>query len=50
MATKYPIPSPDKFLSLSCLNVGVGPGGSTAMLACVIRAVKGCYHPLMTFV
>ncbi|KAG2159775.1 uncharacterized protein EDB93DRAFT_1073818 [Suillus bovinus] len=33
MATKYPVPSSDKILALSCMNVGVGPGGTTAMLA-----------------
>ncbi|KAG1758329.1 hypothetical protein EDD22DRAFT_981468 [Suillus occidentalis] len=29
----YPVPSSDKILALSCTNVGVGPGGTTAMLA-----------------
>jgi len=35
MASKYPIPTTDLFFSLSCLNVGVGPGGGTSMLAYV---------------
>jgi RNA exonuclease 4 len=39
MAAKYPIPSSDKILAMSCTNVGVGPGGTTAMLAFVIRIV-----------
>ncbi|KAF8560291.1 hypothetical protein OG21DRAFT_1401218 [Imleria badia] len=33
MEAKYPIPSNDQILALSCSNVGVGPGGTTAMLA-----------------
>ncbi|EGO04619.1 hypothetical protein SERLA73DRAFT_173880 [Serpula lacrymans var. lacrymans S7.3] len=33
MTAKYPIPHSDQFLALSCTNVGVGPGGTTAMLA-----------------
>ena len=35
MEAKYPIPSNDQILALSCSNVGVGPGGTTAMLAYV---------------
>ncbi|KAF9244623.1 ribonuclease H-like domain-containing protein [Melanogaster broomeanus] len=33
MEAKHPIPSNDQILALSCSNVGVGPGGTTAMLA-----------------
>ncbi|KAL0951296.1 hypothetical protein HGRIS_008006 [Hohenbuehelia grisea] len=33
MAAKYPTPPPDQFLAISCTNVGVGPGGTTSMLA-----------------
>ncbi|KAI0068442.1 hypothetical protein BV25DRAFT_578987 [Artomyces pyxidatus] len=33
MAPKYGTPSPDQILALSCMVVGVGPGGTTAMLA-----------------
>lgn len=39
MAAKYPVPSSDKILALSCTNVGVGPGGTTAMLAFVVWIV-----------
>jgi len=35
MAAKYPVPTKEQFISLSCINVGVGPGGTTSMLACV---------------
>lgn len=35
MEAKYPIPSNDQILALSCSNVGVGPGGTTAMVAYV---------------
>lgn len=35
MEAKYPIPSNDQIFALSCSNVGVGPGGTTAMLAYV---------------
>ncbi|KAJ3491027.1 hypothetical protein NLI96_g966 [Meripilus lineatus] len=30
---KFPIPSADKFLSISCTVVGIGEGGGTSMLA-----------------
>ncbi|KIM75408.1 hypothetical protein PILCRDRAFT_79081 [Piloderma croceum F 1598] len=33
MPPRYPIPTKDQFLSISCINVGVGPGGTTSMLA-----------------
>ncbi|PCH33878.1 hypothetical protein WOLCODRAFT_63710 [Wolfiporia cocos MD-104 SS10] len=33
MTQKYPVPTPEKFLGISCLCVGCGPGGSTSMLA-----------------
>ncbi|KAI0703565.1 hypothetical protein BC835DRAFT_1404068 [Cytidiella melzeri] len=33
MPAKYSIPSPDQFLSVSCLVVGVGTGGGTSMVA-----------------
>ncbi|KII93892.1 hypothetical protein PLICRDRAFT_171594 [Plicaturopsis crispa FD-325 SS-3] len=33
MAAKYAIPEPSQFLAIACSNVGVGPGGSTSMLA-----------------
>jgi hypothetical protein len=39
MAAKYPVPSSDKILALSCTNVGVGPGGTTAMLASVFSII-----------
>jgi RNA exonuclease 4 len=39
MAAKYPVPSSEKILAMSCTNVGVGPGGTTAMLAFVVRIV-----------
>jgi RNA exonuclease 4 len=32
-----PTPSPEQFLALSCVNVGVGPGGTTSMVAYVNR-------------
>lgn len=35
MEAKHPIPSNDQILALSCNNVGVGPGGTTAMVAYV---------------
>lgn len=45
MEAKYPIPSNDRILALSCSNVGVGPGGTTAMLAYVnsILRLARCY-------
>lgn len=33
MAAKFPVPSKDQFLAIACTNVGVGPGGTTSMLA-----------------
>lgn len=45
MEAKYPIPSNDQILALSCSNVGVGPGGTTAMLAYVFLS-----FPLLTVV
>ena len=40
MEAKYPIPSNDQILALSCSNVGVGPGGTTAMLAYVFLTLR----------
>ena len=40
MDAKYPVPPSDKILAMSCTNVGVGPGGTTAMLASVIRILR----------
>ena len=34
--SKHPVPTGDKFLALSCTNVGVGHGGTTSMLAYVL--------------
>ncbi|KAF5385278.1 hypothetical protein D9615_001434 [Tricholomella constricta] len=31
-----PPPSSERFLAMSCSNVGVGPGGTTSMLARVV--------------
>lgn len=48
MEAKYPIPSNDQIIALSCSNVGVGPGGTTAMLAyvslsfCLLRCHLTC--------
>lgn len=36
-----PTPTRDQVLAISCTNVGVGPGGTTAMLACVSRFFAG---------
>ncbi|KAF4572993.1 RNA exonuclease 4 [Pleurotus pulmonarius] len=42
MSSKHPQPTPDQFIALSCANVGVGPGGTTSMLArCSIVDYKG---------
>ncbi|KAI0931852.1 hypothetical protein AcW1_000861 [Taiwanofungus camphoratus] len=35
-SVKYPVPTADQILSISCTCVGCGPGGSTPMLAVVI--------------
>ncbi|KAI0080320.1 hypothetical protein K474DRAFT_1637998 [Panus rudis PR-1116 ss-1] len=33
MSQKIPAPKPEQIVGLACLSVGVGPGGSTSMLA-----------------
>ena len=44
MAAKFPVPSKDKFLALSCINVGVGPGGTTSMLAYLLSSLQIEFH------
>jgi hypothetical protein len=49
MAANFPVPTKDQFLSISCINVGVGPGGTTSMLAYALGHMISFFHKFDRF-